>query len=135
MWNLSCAGTMMQDHSQPRVGIFWLYNGKLVTDSTPLSEAEPYCDFLTHAKGHIDYWTELQERGAIPIEVEYEEPPRGRVGYDRKKKEFFMLADRCIIENAEAVQKIIAEYHLSKDTEPLPDSHYRCSKCLRRTRH
>ena len=66
MWNLSCAGTMMQDHSQPRVGIFWLYNGKLVTDSTPLSEAEPYCDFLAHAKGHIDYWTELQERGAIP---------------------------------------------------------------------
>ena len=40
MWNLSCAGTMMQDHSQPRVGI-WLYNGKVVTDSTPLSEAEP----------------------------------------------------------------------------------------------
>ena len=46
-----------------------------------------------------------------------------------------MLADRCIIENAEAVQKIIAAFHLPKDTEPLPDSHYRCSKCLRRTRH
>ena len=57
-----------------------------VTDSTPLSEAEPYGDVLTHAKGHIDYWTELQERGAIPIEVEYEEPPRGRVGYDSKEE-------------------------------------------------
>jgi hypothetical protein len=116
------------------VGIFWLYNGKVVTDSTPLSKAEPYGDILTHAKGHNDYWAELQERCAIPIEDEYDEPPRGRVGYDCKKKEFFMLADRCIIEDAGVVRKIIAEFHLPKDTETLPDSHYRCARCLRRTR-
>jgi hypothetical protein len=89
---------------------------------------------LRLAKGHIDYWTELQERGAVPIEVEYEEPPRGRVGYNAKKKEFFLLADHCIIGDAEAVQKIIAALHLPEDTEPLPDFHYRCAKCLRRTR-
>lgn len=27
---------------EPRVGFFWLHNSKLVTDSTPLPEAEPY---------------------------------------------------------------------------------------------
>ena len=26
----------------PEVGIFWLINGKLLIDSTPLSESEPY---------------------------------------------------------------------------------------------
>jgi hypothetical protein len=124
-----------QPDAEARVGIFWLYDGRLITDSTPLSQAEPYGDVLTHAQGHIDHWTALQERGAIPIEVEYEEPPRGRVGYNFKKKEFFLLADRCIINDAGAVQMIITALHLPEDTEPFPDFHYRCTKCLKRTRH
>jgi hypothetical protein len=123
-----------QPDAEARVGIFWLYDGRLITDSTPLSQAEPYGDVLTHATGHIDHWTALQERGAIPIDVEYEEPPRGRVGYNAKKKEFFLLADRCIINDAGAVQKIITALHLPDDTEPLPDFHYQCTTCLKRTR-
>lgn len=113
------------------VGIFWIYNGKLIADSTPLSHAEPYGEVLTHAKGHIDYWTELQQRGAVPIDVEYEMPPRGRAGYNTKKQEFFLLADACVIADAAAVQSIIAAFHLPEDTEPMPDSHYRCAQCLR----
>jgi hypothetical protein len=31
-----------QEPHEPRVGIFWLYNGKLITNSTPLPEAEPF---------------------------------------------------------------------------------------------
>jgi hypothetical protein len=115
---------------EPCVGIFWIYGGKIIMDSTSLSEAEPYGDSLGHATGHIDHWTALQQRGAIPIHVEYEQPPRGRVGYDTKKKEFFMLADACIIIDAGAVQSIIATFHLPKDTKPMPDSHYRCAQCL-----
>ena len=52
---------MAQQNKPPeeeaRVGIFWLYNDQLVIDSTPLSQAEPYGDVLTHATGHIDHWT------------------------------------------------------------------------------
>jgi hypothetical protein len=123
-----------QPDAEARVGIFWLYDCRLITDSTPLSQAESYGDVLTHAIGHIDHWTALQGRGAIPIGVEYEELPRGRAGYNTKKKEFFLLADRCIINDAGAVKKIIAALHLPEDTEPLPDFHYKCAKCLRRTR-
>jgi hypothetical protein len=32
---------------EPHVGIFWLLDGTLLTDSTPLGEAEPYGDHLT----------------------------------------------------------------------------------------
>src|SRR6266508_940160 len=74
--------TSRQPH-EPRVGIFWLRNGKLITDFTPVSEAIAIRLGLGHAAGHIEYWTALQERGVISIEVEYEEPPRGRVGYPR----------------------------------------------------
>jgi hypothetical protein len=79
----------------------------------------------------MDYWTELQERGAVPIDVEYEVSPRGRVGFNVKNKEFFMLADRCIIADAGAVQKIIAAFHLPKDMDAMRDSHYQCAQCLR----
>ncbi len=123
-----------REPQEPRVGIFWLYNGKVIIDSTPLSEAEPDFGSLGHATGHKDYWTALQERGALPIEVEYDEPPRGRVGYNLKKKAFSMLADQCIIDDAGTVQKIIAALHLPDDTEPMPDFQYRCTTCLKRSR-
>jgi hypothetical protein len=43
-----------REPQEPRVGIFWLYNGKVIIDSTPLSEAEPDFGKLGHATGHID---------------------------------------------------------------------------------
>jgi hypothetical protein len=33
---------------EPSVGIFWVFGGKLVIDSVPLGEAEPYGVHLTH---------------------------------------------------------------------------------------
>jgi hypothetical protein len=36
---------------EPRVGIFWLLDGKVIIDSTPLSMAEPYGTALTHPTG------------------------------------------------------------------------------------
>jgi hypothetical protein len=37
-------------NEEPRVGIFWLIDGKPLIDSTPLGEAEPYGDHLTHPR-------------------------------------------------------------------------------------
>ena len=117
---------------KPRVGIFWWIDGQCIVDSTALSQAEPYGDALTHPTSHIDYWTSLQERHLVPQDLEYEEEPRGRAGYDTKRKEYFLYADRCILKNAAAVKAIIRALHLPADTKPSPDSHYRCAKCLRR---
>jgi hypothetical protein len=118
-----------------RVGIFWLYEGKLIIDSTPLSEAEPYGDSLGHATGHIDYWSALQERGVVPPDVEYEEPPRGRVGYDKREEQFFIRADNCILLRPELVERIMGKLNLPPDkTSVGGDEHYRCAKCLSRSR-
>lgn len=122
----------MNNQPEPCVGIFWLFKGRLIVDSTPLGQAEPDGNTLTHAKSHREHWTALQEQGVLPIEVEYDEPPRGRVQYMPKKKRFLMLADECIIQNRAAVQRIIAALYLPDDTEMLSDSDYRCSKCLQR---
>ena len=57
------------------VGIFWLVDGTLLTDSTPLDQAEPYRDHLTHPRSHIDAWDGWQKLGKAPVDVPYEEPP------------------------------------------------------------
>lgn len=42
--------------TNPAVGIFWRVGGVLVLDRSPLAEAEPYGDCLTHAAGHYERW-------------------------------------------------------------------------------
>jgi len=115
---------------ESRVGIFWLLNGKLLIDSTPLDEAERYGDFLTHPRGHAEVWEDYQRNGTVFPETEYEEPPRGRVMYSTKTRLFTLLADRCILKRMALVTQIKEEMHLPKDTKIGGDSHYRCSTCL-----
>ena len=56
--------------TEPRVGIFWLVDGKLLIDSTLLSAAEEYEDFKIYSGNNFhQISSELQEvliRKAIP---------------------------------------------------------------------
>ncbi len=58
---------------------FWLLNGTLLPDSTPLAQAEPYGVHLTHPRSHVAVWNGWRKLGKVPVEVPYEEPPCGRV--------------------------------------------------------
>ncbi len=40
-------------------------------------------DYINGPLSHIDYWSELQRNGKVSSDVNYEEPPRGRVVYGR----------------------------------------------------
>jgi hypothetical protein len=116
---------------EPRVGIFWFFDGKLILDATPISMAEAYGTALTHPTGHINYWTQLQHEGVVPAEIEYEEPPRGRAVYDQREQRFHLLADKCILNRRDVVGQIMDAMHLppGKTTEGR-DEHYRCFSCL-----
>jgi hypothetical protein len=117
-----------------RVGVFWmLAHGELIVDSVPLDEAEAYGDFLTHPRSHIDRWKELQEASVVDHDTEYEELPRGRVGYDMRVKRFFLFADRCILARPAVIKRILAALRLPPEAvEICTDSHYRCKRCLER---
>ena len=117
---------------EPHVGIFWLFSGKLIIDTTPLSKAEAYGDHLGHSTSHIDYWAELQRKRVVPPEVEYEEPPRGRVGYDNREERFWLRADRCILKKKVFVSRIMRAMNLPACTKTEKDDHYQCEVCLRR---
>ena len=118
--------------AEPRVGIFWLVDDKLVMDNTLLSKAEDYGTFKVHPGDHCSVWEMFQRGGTVPADIEYEECPRGRVMYDTKTGRFRLLADRCILRNKDAIRRIMSAMNLpSKHTDKGTDAHYRCSACLR----
>ncbi len=119
---------------ESRVGIFWLLgDGSLLVDSTPLAEAEPYGECLTHPRSHIDQWAEFQRQGIFARDIEYEEMPRGRVVYDTRQKRFAIYGDRCILRKKAIVRKVMLAMSLAESrTKTSSDPHYRCSRCLHR---
>ena len=88
----------------PSVGIFWRICAVLVTDRSPLAEAEAYGDCLTHATGHDELWERWRRLGAArlaargrPAQIastEYDEWPRGRIVYEQPARRFVLYADR-----------------------------------------
>ena len=116
----------------PKVGIFWLVADNVIFDTSTIASAEEYAGRATHALGHIECWSRLQKDGLAPRDMEYEEPPRGRVVYDTKASQFTVYADRCILIKKQLVSRIMDELNLPrKSTSTSTDSHYRCSYCLR----
>jgi hypothetical protein len=119
---------------EPKVEIFWFFNRMLIIDTTPVSQGEAYGDHVGHSASHLDYWAELQRKRLVPPEVEYEEHPRGRVGYDKLEERYWLRADRCILRNPKLVSRILKQLHLPSDTKIETDYHYQCAQCLSRRR-
>jgi len=120
--------------TEPKVGIFWFYEGRLIIDSVPISQAEACEGFCNYPESHEQFWSQLQRRGVVSTETEYDEAPRGRVVYDAKSQQFLLMADRCILKNPELVKRILAALDLPTRTKTEPDSHYHCAHCLSRHR-
>lgn len=119
---------------EPHVGIFWLYDGQLIIDTTSLSEAEGYGDALTHGTGHDDYWAKLQQQRVVPADMEYFEMPRGRVGYYKRQERFWLRADRCILKRKDVIRQIKKSMNLPEKVLVETDEHYSCALCEKRKR-
>jgi hypothetical protein len=115
---------------KPRVGIFWLLNGQLLLAGTPISDAEPYGNNLGHPEGHHSVWERWQKLGSVPKDIPYEEPPRGRVIFNKIDGTFLLLADRCILKRKSIVGKIRRALDLPDTVTVDTDKHYRCHTCL-----
>ncbi|WP_262267313.1 MULTISPECIES: hypothetical protein [Microvirga] len=129
---------------KPLVGIFWgvRWSGAIVLifDKTDLDAAEPYGEFLTHPKGHYEFWEELRKEGVGPLKrrgwpamllsYEYEQWPRGRIVYNTKTNFFTLYADRKLQSGA-IIQRIISEFGLaSENCAVQSDPHYRSTETL-----
>jgi hypothetical protein len=115
----------------PKVGIFFVVNGKLWVEGIPWPENLSVAGFRTYRVGHPEYWQRLQDEGAAPKDMPYEEAARGSVNYEDASEKFTMLADPCIIKKKQLVRSIMRQLYLPRGTEVLADEQYRCPKCLR----
>jgi hypothetical protein len=102
----------------------------LVIDTTALSEASKYGDFSIYEGDHITLWAEMEKRGEVPRDTDYEEHPRGRVNFNTRTQQFTLYADRCILRKKDVVTKLMHVMHLPSDTALSTDEHYRCYRCL-----
>src|SRR5438270_9565437 len=89
--------------SETYLGIFWLVKNSLIIEAVPLSQGEEYDLNVSFPGSHIDVWQRLQTQGRVPRETAYEEFARGRIVHQTRTGEFFLLADRCILENRAVV--------------------------------
>jgi hypothetical protein len=119
----------------PSVGIFWLVDAVLVVDRTPVEEAEPYGDCVTHAGGHFERWESWQTMGGTKLaklgfptavaSTEYDEWPRGRVVYETPTRRFVLYSDKRLQKTAIVDALKDAFGLIGSETVIKSDSHYR----------
>lgn len=114
----------------PRVGLFFVVDGKPIVDGLPWTEVPSLAGFRTSALGHPEFWARLQRGGVVPQGIPYEDCPRGRVNPFDATGRFTLLADRCIIKSKPLLSEIMAGFGLPKGTAVMRDLHYRCAACM-----
>ena len=114
----------------PKVGLFFVVNRKPFVEGIPWTENPSFSGFRTYPVGHPEFWSRLQDLGAAPADIPYEDVPRGRANYMDATGRFTLLADRCIIKSKTLIGEIMAALGLPKGTAVERDLHYRCAVCL-----
>jgi hypothetical protein len=116
----------------PQVGIFYVVDGALYLDCTPVFEAEAYGDFQTHPTGHVEWWPWLVRRLNLRRPLSYDYCPRGRVNYAKPEGRYQLYLDCCLLKEPHMVQAIIQRMHLAdQEVAIMPDDHYQCAVCNR----
>lgn len=109
---------------EPKIGIFWVIKGKVVGLAIPMTEVEPFGDFVDVDVAHADYWEGKKTQWGHPYE-EYFEVPRGRVLFSVKEKVFRIISSSKILGNQRLLEKINGFFCLNaQKTTIMQDLHY-----------
>jgi hypothetical protein len=114
----------------PEVGIFWNVKGRLIIAGAWLEEAITTGRFAHYPTTHEKEWSLCQRVGAVPRGMQCDDPPRGRVDFDKLMGKFHLYADPCILKDDEVLGKIRKDLSLPPEILILPDNFYQCAKCL-----
>jgi hypothetical protein len=106
------------------IGIFWIINGKVDGFKEPVENGEDYGDTVQPSCDHFTYWDEFTLCYPQLRLLEYDEIPRGRVVYDRKKNRFVILSSREVLNSSKLVESVCQFYGLGENIELRWDEHY-----------
>ena len=108
-----------------KIGVFWIVNSKVDGFKEPVENGEDYGDTIQPSFDHYTFWSKFITRYPILKLKEYDEVPRGRVVYDKKKKRFMILSSEEVLKNKKLVESICLFYDLDKSNiETKQDEHY-----------
>ena len=113
----------------PRIGIFWLYlnDGKVqvffsIVES--LEFGQDYGDYVVSTKEHYVLWENLKRHKLAPLTSQYEDLPRGRVAYDKSRKQYVVFHGKYITAMPGIKETIKSEFKLKSNTRWESDLHY-----------
>lgn len=117
--------------SGPHVGLFYVVNGIVHWEGTLVTQAggSPY--FASYPKTHSEYWKQSLVR-SFPELGQYDahDFPRGRVVFDRQKDAFQLMADKCVVDDPELIERIVSEMSLPEPKVTTSvDINCECKKC------
>jgi hypothetical protein len=109
----------------PRVGVFWIHEGIMHSESTALMDAVDYGDFKIHDRSHYEAWEGVVCANPSWVDLEYDQVPRGRVLFrpDLKRPEFIVYLPVGLKDHESQIR---AEFKLNgKVSFDYSDEHYR----------
>lgn len=110
------------------VGVFWIYKNQLFGKPSPLDNGvEGVPNLIDSPDNHADIWdTEQPGQKCFPelIHREYQDIPRGRVLFDKRRKKSIVYMDRTLM-TATNRRRIAELFELTlEDVIWRKDSHY-----------
>ena len=108
----------------PQVGIFWVFNGRLLKASSSLERGIASPEFVDSRYEHVNFWPVLQIRVPELRALQYEEVPRGRVLFKKSSGRFCVYMDKSL--HTAKVKSMIQEVFVLpiSQTSFLTDPHY-----------
>ena len=107
-----------------RVGIFWVFNGKVLAATYPLQDGQKYGDAINGLTDHVKYWPQFQKRLPALRHLEYQDVPRGRVLFMRPTKKYHVYMDK-VLHYLKTKRALLKKFELPlRTTRFLMDAHY-----------
>jgi len=89
----------VKKHGLPCVGIFWLYRGEILARICSVDDGLDDEQFVNSPFDHVNTWPAIQQRERTRLPelsaLEYQEVPRGRILYDKRRSAFLCYLDRA----------------------------------------
>lgn len=107
-----------------KIGIFWVFHGRLLAAASELADGEAYGDAIDARIDHVHHWPHFQEQHPALRRLEYQHVPRGRIVFKRSSGRFLVYMDKSL-HQAKIKRAILCEFQLpASKTGFLTDPHY-----------
>jgi hypothetical protein len=107
-----------------KIGIFWVFRGKLLAATYALAGVTEYGDAINSPTDHVSHWPQFQSQHPALRNLEYQDVPRGRVLFQKPTRKFCVYMDKAL-HNPKTKRAILKEFELPGSlTRFLADAHY-----------